>query len=492
MPVRLFSFPVVLAAAVLARVVSVTAAAATFTVTNDASDGPGSFRQAVLAAAAEPAGAPSEVVFEPVFFEVPRTVVLVEALPILKRSMTIEGPPLGENGQPVLTITGDVNGNGFADAGDRPGLYFEVPATGVVTLRRLAFAGCRSTATPGGAVYFRPSGPATLVIEQCRFVGNAGRWGGAVSVSGDGHQATLRDSVFTGNQATEQDGGAVHLGSAPALVERCEFRQNAAPRGGGAIHTFHGAAEMRECLFEANEALAGGNGGAISARVGLRVAASTFVGNRARAGGAIFLNQMLAPAPGAVLENCTFSGNLALASSGGGIYAVGSDALLRHCTFTLNHANSQAAVDAFASGGAIAVPGAANVNRLRLHNCVMAGNQLSGIGPSTGIDLHGPAASFLSLGGNVVGIGEAQAAAFNQTGDRVGTLVEPLAAGLSPLAANGGLAPTHLPLPESPVVDTGVAGPDPVIAVDQRGQSRPGGVAPDAGAVELITPGLPD
>ena len=327
------------------------------------------------------------------------------------------------------------------------------------------------------------------MIEQCVFTGSSGRWGGAVSFEGDGHQVIVKNCVFTGNLATEFDGGALSLGRTPALVEGCEFRQNSAPTGGGAVHSFHGAAELRACLFEGNNALPAGVGGAVSARVGLKVTGCSFVGNQARAGGALFLNQMRTPDPGAVLINSTFSGNIALTAAGGAIYAIGTDALLRHCTVTLNQANKNGSADAFISGGGFAVPGAANVNRLQLHNCVVAGNLLNGPGPAAGTDLHGPAVSYISLGGNVIGIADTLAVVFNQPGDKTGTLAAPLAAGLAPLATAAGQWPAHGLLPEAPAVDTGVAGPEPAILVDQLGAVRPSGPAADAGAVELVVSG---
>lgn len=476
-------------AVLVTAVISGAASAATFTVTTDASTGLGSFHQAMLDGAAVPLGTPVVIDFEPVFFAEPRTVLLTEVLPVLKRSVTIDGPALGVDGRPTVTLSGDRNANGVADVGDAAGLNLEVPTGGALSLRRVGFFAFRSTATAGGAVFFRPDGPATALIEQCVFTGSSGRWGGAVSFEGDGHQVIVKNCVFTGNLATEFDGGALSLGRTPALVEGCEFRQNSAPTGGGAVHSFHGAAELRACLFEGNNALPAGAGGAVSARVGLKVTGCSFVGNQARAGGALFLNQMRTPDPGAVLINSTFSGNIALTAAGGAIYAIGTDALLRHCTVTLNQANKNGAADAFISGGGFAVPGAANVNRLQLHNCVVAGNLLNGPGPASGTDLHGPAVSYISLGGNVIGIADTLAVVFNQPGDKTGTLAAPLAAGLAPLATVAGQWPAHGLLPEAPALDTGVAGPEPAILVDQLGAVRPSGPAADAGAVELVVSG---
>lgn len=460
--------------------------AATFTVTTDASTGPGSFHQAMLDGVAVPKGTVVVIDFEPVFFAEPRTVLLTEVLPVLKRSVSIDGPALGVDGRPMVTLSGDRNANGVADVGDAAGLNLEVPTGGALSLRRVSFLGFRSTATAGGAVFFRPDGAATALIEQCVFTGGSGRWGGAVSFEGVDNQAIVRNCIFVGNRATEFDGGALSLGRTLALVEGCEFRQNSAPTGGGAVHSFHGAAELRACLFEGNDALPSGAGGAVSARVGLKVTGCSFVNNQARAGGALFLNQMRTPDPGAVLINSTFSGNSALSAAGGAIYAIGTDAMLRQCTVTLNQANKNGAADAFLSGGGFAVPGAANLNRLQLHNCVVAGNLLNGPGPGAGTDLHGPAVSYISLGGNVIGIADTLAAVFNQPGDKTGMLAAPLAAGLAPLAATVGQLPSHSLQPESPALDTGVPGPDPAIVVDQLGAVRPSGPAADAGAVEVV------
>jgi uncharacterized repeat protein (TIGR01451 family) len=59
------------------------------------------------------------------------------------------------------------------------------------------------------------------------------------------------------------------------------------------------------------------------------------------------------------------------------------------------------------------------------------------------------------------------------------TFADPL---LAPLAANGGLTQTMLPLPGSPAFDRGVSCPPPT--ADQRGIVRPQGPACDIGAVE--------
>ena len=100
MPSYFLSFSSFFRAVLVTAVISGAASAATFTVTTDASTGLGSFHQAMLDGAAVPPGTPVVIDFEPVFFAEARTVLLTEVLPVLKRSVTIDGPALG-GGRPA-------------------------------------------------------------------------------------------------------------------------------------------------------------------------------------------------------------------------------------------------------------------------------------------------------------------------------------------------------------------------------------------------------
>ena len=120
---------------------------------------------------------------------------------------------------------------------------------------------------------------------------------------------------------------------------------------------------------------------------------------------------------------------------------------------------------------------------------VLAGNA----GAAAGIDCAG---TISSMGYNVLGNNQACIFAPLAT-DQVGTPGAPIDPLLGPLGAHGGLTPTHLPLPGSPVIDHGKTTPSGFLSfhcdtLDQRGATRPfdgdavAGALCDAGAAEYV------
>ena len=195
------------------------------------------------------------------------------------------------------------------------------------------------------------------LISDCVFVGNKGRYGGAIHATGcivsnctfiankedctwattgggafcASSSAKIIDCVFEGNGGTYSPGGAIVL-SAGGFVSRCSFVTNSTPSSGGAIYATAGAA-ISDCVFSNNTATS--------------------------YGGAIYV-------PGGV-TNCTFVGNLAIAG-GGAIYANAlSDAGFVGCLFVSNHLTTTK----WAHGGA--VRGASGV-RPQMRDCTFTGN----------------------------------------------------------------------------------------------------------------------
>jgi hypothetical protein len=243
----------------------------------------------------------------------------------------------------ATTLSGDLLGDDGA-GGTRADNSHHVVRAGAVTeaavIDGFTVSGGNSTGAPadhGGGLYGSPGG---ATVRACTFVGNTtsatGR-GGGVHVDG---AMTIEDCVFVGNTAATvtdigMGGGALFVGGS-ARVTRSRFTGNAAGDGGAVFVA--GRAVMIDCLFEGN--------------------AATF-------GGALYMRKHGSLANGLTLVRCTLTGNAA-DDSGGGIYFDSGDpgAVVTNCRFIENEAVAN-------TGGAMARP----VDDTRVSNTVFAGNR---------------------------------------------------------------------------------------------------------------------
>ena len=251
-----------------------------------------------------------------------------------------------------------------------------------------------------------------MLVTDCTFVRNTGRYGGGVYGPGCGisnctfvcnredctwettgggavcaiSSARILDCVFEGNGGALSPGGAIVL-TKGGEVSNCSFVTNSTPRSGGAIHSKDNAefAVVSSCTFIGN--VATNNGGAINGYVA--VTNCSFVENSALTGrggaismdslpsgaaisGCAFTNNAATTMGGALyvpggVTNCTFVGNSAL-SGGGAIYAnARSVAGFESCLFVSNHLSAST----WAHGGS--VRGASGV-RPQMRNCTLTGN----------------------------------------------------------------------------------------------------------------------
>ena len=160
------------------------------------------------------------------------------------------------------------------------------------------------------------------------------------------------------------------------------------------------------------------------------------------------------------LTNSTVSGNSA-ATQGGGILDIGFG--------TLTLTNSTVSNNTASSGGGIFLW---LFGKVELTNTLVAGNIASASPDCGGLS------SLTSLGHNLIGTSDG--CSFTPaTGDLVN--VDPK---LGPLQDNGGPTMTHALLFGSPAIDAGGDASCP--ATDQRGVSRPQGIACDIGAFEFV------
>jgi hypothetical protein len=242
------------------------------------------------------------------------------------------------------------------------------------------------------------------------------------------------DCIFSFNAGTPS-------GGRNANIDRCVFENN---HGDGLVVTY---GTVKNCVFRFN----GDLGLRFDPDPGeMNLANSLFYGN---AGGALLVREQAT----ATIDNCTFTRH-----TGAPVIVVteADDVLFRHCTVVDN---------LLIEGDPNAWPppptGAFLIERsgrVELQNCLVADNPITNNLHASG--LMGP---WIDGGGNVIG-GPA----------RLGTLRD-----------NGGPTLSMLPLTNSPAIDAGVASD---LLTDARGFSRPAGVAPDAGAIEVGAAPLTD
>ncbi len=311
-----------------------------------------------------------------------------------------------------------------------------------------------------------------LTIQGAQFLANTAGYGGAI-YNYDSAMLTVEDADFTGNEA-DGNGGAIWNGlNATLNINGGLYRLNEAGVNGGALWN-HGTMDAQNIVVEENTA--GGSGGgfynwtpgfAVFTNSWFNANASDLGGglynsegmvhlyesglsaNTAAAGGGAY-NQGPGPGTGLLLKNVTVSGNTAASGQGGGIYASGNFDF-RFITVANN------------SGEGLRIDGGTEI---KLRSSALSNN--------TGGDCAGIAPD--SLDYNIV---SDSSCALIGGHDLLGA--DPL---LEPLAANGGMAPSHALGVGSPAIDSGV--PDLCIAIDQNGTSRPQGAGCDRGAHENI------
>lgn len=210
------------------------------------------------------------------------------------------------------------------------------------------------------------------------------------------------------------------------------------------------------------------DGGAIFNAGRLTIRSSTLSGNTSFVAAAIWN----AATADLTLINSTISGNEASFNGGAILNEQGSVTLI-HATIAGNTAyNYGGGIDN--SGGSV-----------HLENSIVADNT----GPRNGADLGNRDGGVVSSSGaNLVGDHDTIATEF-PVGPLVGTRAAPMDPQLLTLGDYGGSTHTRHPLVGSPVIDAAIATVDSP-AVDQRGQSRPGTLDDDLGAVEVPEPGL--
>lgn len=290
----------------------------------------------------------------------------------------------------------------------------------------------KTTATDGAAIKNNGS----LTVSDSVFSSNTTSNGGGGAISSPG-TLTISDSTFTNNTYTGSaccGGGAViNGGSGTMTVTGSTFTGNSAPNA-----TFGGGA-----IFQ------GGGSGSITG--------SSITGNSTKSSGGGVLNF-----GSLTITNSTIAENTA--ASGGGIFQNSGTLILSYSTIGKNIAGS-------------------GVNLANASGSVVAGGTILAMGSGGGA----------TCSGNAVTDNGFNLSSDNSCGFSVGNQSLPASnPEFGSLGNYGGTNDTLPLLSNSPAIDAGGTSTDGCPGSDQRGASRPEGLACDIGAYEAFAPAFPD
>ncbi len=317
------------------------------------------------------------------------------------------------------------------------------------------------TQTCSGERVMRQAGTGAITVDSVTLTGGT-ETGNGGGIDTDTAPITVTNSTISGNTA-DINGGGIAQTSGTVTVTNSTISGNTAGSNGGGIAQTSGTVTVTNSTISGNTA--GSNGGGIAQTSGtVTVTNSTISGNE---GG--FNGGGIAQTSGTVtVTNSTISGNTA-GSNGGGIAQTTGSIALVYVTLVQNGASL---------GNNINGPGSA----LRSFGSVVALAQAGG--PNCG--------TLLSTTSNGYNFSDDATCGFTAGTDSQDAGDPELGA----LADNGGPTPTHLPQPESPLIDAipssscqadGASG----ITTDQRGVNRPQIGGCDIGAVEVEPAGPP-
>jgi hypothetical protein len=296
---------------------------------------------------------------------------------------------------------------------------------------------------------------ADVKIYSSDLNGNTARYGGAIHNQFGNSELDLYPwTVLRNNRAQVQGGGIFNAGSAFTTLSQVALLNNQATDIGGGIYNSFGSVRLFDCSLFGNSAAEGVGGGVFTELGVAEIVNSTLENNSAVFGGGIFNYS-----GEATLWNTTLSSNFS--DSGGGIY--NHDHAITNLYFVTLSGNV-----ASNEGGGIYN---SDVNTtLGLKNTIVADSD-SG-------DCFGKPAS-----NALFSLWSDNSCAFTSgAGNKPNT-----PALLAPLADNGGHTLTQMLIAGSPALDAGQC--DVNIPNDQRGVSRPQGLACDIGAVERQSSG---
>lgn len=191
-----------------------------FLVTNVLDSGAGSLRQALLDT--NSFSGSDLIGFDPTVFNVPRTISLLSALPVIADAVAIQG-----TGMDQLTVRRDPG----ATTDFR--IFTIVSSALNVAIADMTITGGKLVSSTGAGIFLAT---ASATIDRTTISGNSTNFNGGGIVCTSGGSLIVRDSNITANTAAnDSDGGGFLLVSSSAIFERSTLANNKAFGRGGAI-----------------------------------------------------------------------------------------------------------------------------------------------------------------------------------------------------------------------------------------------------------------
>ncbi|MEO8609430.1 MAG: choice-of-anchor Q domain-containing protein [Chloroflexota bacterium] len=392
------------------------------------------------------------------------TIILTSDITLTNHAETSD--TYSSTGLPPVTTPITIEGQGHTikrDVGAPVFRIFRIATGGNLTLYNLTVSGGNIAYANGCNTLLQTCGggafnEGTLTIVNSTFTLNKAIRGGGI-YNNVGGSLTIIDSTFSYNaaiNATSQQGGAVYTTTGTVTITDSVFMGNVTDGTGGAIFSYLSTVNISGSTFYGN--MSAFNGGAIAGSVNIN--RSTFSNNTANInwyGGAVYLFR-----ENGTVSNSTFSGNSA--GGGGAIYfgALGGDSYsltVNGSTFSGNSAPT------YGGGGILD-----NTVPVNVRNSIIVNSTGGNCGTIAG-----------AVGSAVNGDG------FSLTDDNTGCsgFTNSSSINLGPLAYYGGATQTFALSVGSAAIDSG----SPVCSnslTDQRGGARVN--ACDVGAFEYGAP----
>jgi len=403
-------------------------------VTNANDSGPGSLRDAIIAANNN-SDAPDTITFSN-FFNTPQTITLDLGELEITDALTIVGP-----GAKFATLKG-VNSRIFT---------IDTPDYGL----QVSFSGLTMTGGNGNSTVTFSSFPASgggaifnldeaLLIDGCVITGNtalgSSDFGGGILLDGQLGSLKLTNSIISNNSASQGGGGISVQNGSIVTIQNCTISSNhVASIGGGS----GGGINI------ANSNPNNGGGGVAN----VTIEGSTISHNVAFNGGGIFQSGGNGAKLVTVLNitNSTISGNVAQGNGGGISFGNYTNLTIQNATITGNAARVR--------GGGIAGPSyvasySGGMNAVVI-NTIVAGNKNKftpdlSFGSATNVPMQ--------VINSLIGAVDASMTKITAINSQVGTVAAPLDPLLGPLTDNGGATATHTST-SSLIINKGIGNP---------------------------------